>query len=128
MTVIAQLRRYDLVYLATPYTKFIGGIEKAFEEAARLTARLLVDGVAVYSPIVHCHPVAIHGKLDPLDHKIWLPFNGAMMKVSRALAVATMPGWRESFGVTEEIRWFNARWIPVIYFDPVTLEAVDLDG
>lgn len=98
--------RPTLYYLATPYTKYKGGIEKAFMAAAELTGKLLTNGYRVYSPIAHTHPVAVYGGLDPLDHSIWLPFDEAMMHACDALLVAHMDGWRESKGVMHEIEFF----------------------
>jgi hypothetical protein len=118
---VKRLTDFPLVYLATPYSKYESGIEQAFIDAAILTSRLLVAGVKVYSPIAHTHPLAIHGKLDPYDHKIWLPFDQAMMDASAAIAVATMQGWKESYGVQHEIQWFDKVGRPIFFVDPDTL-------
>lgn len=114
---------YPLVYLATPYSKYIGGIEHAFIAAAALAGRLLQRGISVYSPIAHTHPIAIHGRIDPLDHSIWLPFDEAMMKASSALLVAQMSGWNESKGILHEIKFFAEAGKPVFYLDTVTLKV-----
>lgn len=110
-----------LYYLATPYTKYAKGIEAAFTEAAELASRLLVAGHKVYSPIAHTHPLAIHGKLDPLDHNIWLPFDGAMMRACDALLVAHMDGWQQSKGVLHEIQIFAEAKKPIFHLDIDTL-------
>ena len=115
------LRKYSLVYLATPYTLYHAGIDVAYEDACRLSARLLLDGVKIFSPIVHSHAIAEHGNLDPLDHSFWLPINESTMQASDALLVAKMVGWENSFGVSHEIEWFTERGKPVHYLDPVTL-------
>jgi hypothetical protein len=116
-----QLARYPLIYLATPYTKYEAGIECAFKDAAALVARLLKIGVGVYSPIVHCHPIAIYGGLNPKDHTLWLPFDEIMMSSAHALLVAQMHGWRESYGVKHEIEFFAKAEKPVFYLDTVLL-------
>lgn len=118
------LAQYRLCYLATPYSKYAGGIDLAFAEAARLAALLLTSGVKVYSPIAHTHPLALYGNLDPLDHTIWLPFDEAMMEACDCLIVARMRGWAESHGVRHEIEFFAAEKKPVIHIDPVTLKIV----
>jgi hypothetical protein len=64
---IQELTKYRLCYLATPYSKFSGGINMAFVEASIFAARLLALGVKIYSPIAHTHPLAIYGNIDPLD-------------------------------------------------------------
>lgn len=110
-----------LYYLATPYSKYPKGIERAFIDAATLTGRLLKAGLKVYSPITHTHPIAIYAEIDPLDHDIWLPFDQAMMDKADALLVATMDGWEESKGIGHEIAWFNKHSKPIYALDPITL-------
>jgi hypothetical protein len=118
------LAQYRLCYLATPYSKYLPGIDAAFVHAAEIAARLLKQGVRVYSPIAHTHPLAMHGHIDPLDHKIWLPFDEAMMDAADCLIVARMNGWEESYGVQHEIEFFSRDSKPVIHIDPVTLRLV----
>lgn len=95
-------------YLATPYTKYPLGIEKAFEHAATIAGNLVKQGYRVYSPIAHTHPLAIFGGIAPLDHKIWLPFDETMMRACDALIAAKMDGWQTSYGVQHEIAVFRA--------------------
>jgi len=111
-----------LYYLATPYTKYQGGdLTAAFIAACRLTADLIAAGHNVYSPIVHCHPVAMNSGLDPLDHSLWLAVDEAMMEACDALLVAQMQGWRESYGVDQEIKFFRNARKPVFYLDCATM-------
>lgn len=119
-----ELREFDLVYLATPYSKYKPGIELAFQHASALAAALLKLGVKVYSPIAHTHPLAIYGNIDPLDHSIWIPFDEAMMKACGALVVARMEGWQESRGIAHEIKFFKKRGKPVFYMDPTSLALI----
>lgn len=118
---IMDLRRYSLLYIASPYSKYPGGIQKAFEDVCRLTARLVRNGVRVYSPIAHTHPIAIHGGLNPFDHSLWLPFDESLMRVSQALLVAKMEGWQESDGVNEEIKIFERDGKQIHYLEPNSL-------
>jgi len=120
---MSQLQRKDaLCYLATPYSRYFDGdLERAFVDASKLAAKLLLAGVKVYSPIAHTHPLAIHGNLDPLDHSIWLPFDEAMMDAAHILIVAHMDGWQESKGVAHEIEFFEKRGKPIYDLDPVTM-------
>lgn len=114
-----------LVYLATPYSKYPAGPVVAFERAAALAARCLTAGIKVYSPITHTHPIAIHGGLDPLDHKIWLAFDEAMMDAAETLLVAKMAGWQESSGIVHEIEFFRSCGKPIFYLDPGSLVVSD---
>lgn len=124
-----DLSRFSLCYLATPYSKYKGGnLDLAFQEAAALAAALLIEGVKVYSPIAHTHPLAVYSHLDPLDHSIWLPFDEAMMEAADALIVAHMEGWAESFGVAHEIKKFQADGKPIFDLDPVTFALTRREG
>lgn len=112
-----------LYYLASPYTKYKSGdIEASFIESARIAGALLKLGHDVYSPIVHMHPLSVHGRIDPLDHAIWLPANQAMMDRCDALLVAQMVGWSESRGVLHEIESYTNAGKPISYLSPLTLE------
>lgn len=112
-----------LVYLATPYSKFPGGPLLAYETAARVAGKMLLEGYYVYSPIAHTHPIATIAGIDPFNHDIWLPFDEVMMSAADSLAVATLPGWRDSYGVSHEIAAFKRMDKPIFYIDPDTLET-----
>lgn len=116
------LNKYKLVYLATPYSKYHTGLENAANDAAKITAKLLADGVSIYSPIVYTHQVAIHGNLDPLNHSLWLPFDQPFLDASECLCVAKMQGWDESFGINFEITDFKAKNKDIWYLDPATMQ------
>lgn len=107
-----------MIYLATPYSKYPGGLDLAHKHACRIVARLIKEGRAVYSPIAFTHPVATHGDLDPLDHDLWLEFDEAMMERCDECWVALMPGWEDSKGVQHEIKWFGLRDKPVVNYFP----------
>lgn len=110
-----DLTRHRLVYLGSPYTKYAAGLDAAFRDVAAIAAQMLQDGVKVYSPITHTHPIAIHGNLDPRNHDIWLPFDQAMMDAADAMCIADMDGWRESYGVQYEIDYFRWQGKPVYF-------------
>lgn len=120
---VDDLKPYGLVYLATPYSKYPQGIHVAFRETARLAARLMMAGVAVFSPIVHGHPMSVFGKVVALNHGIWLPFDEKMMAKSDALLVAKMDTWDTSFGVAHEIGVFKSAQKPIFYLEPETMSV-----
>lgn len=114
----------SLTYLATPYTKYAKGIEWAFIDAATLAGRLLRCGVPIYCPIAHCHPLSLYAQIDPLAHSVWLPFNETMLAKADVLAVAHMPGWDQSYGVAQEVKFFEDHGKPIFDLDPVDLRMV----
>jgi hypothetical protein len=105
-------------YLATPYSKYPGGIEAAFIVACKQTALLIGAGVRVYSPIAHTHSVAIHGGLNPHSHSIWLPADKPFMDAACGLIVCKMSSWAESVGIAHEIDVFKKAGKPVVYMTP----------
>lgn len=105
-------------YLATPYSKYPGGIEEAFKVACRAAADLILAGVKVYSPIAHTHPIAIHGEIDPYAHDIWLPADEPFMDAAHGLIVLRADTWEKSYGIGVEIEHFKKLGRPVIYMDP----------
>jgi len=113
-----------LAYLATPYSKYPSGIEQAFIDASKLAGLLMRAGMRVYSPIAHCHPIAIHASIDPMDHSIWLPFDRAMMQAADVLFVAHMDGWQESYGIAEEIKFFELARKPIFDLHPRELTLI----
>lgn len=102
-------------YIATPYSKYPAGIHVAFEDACRASAFLIERGVRVYCPIAHTHPIAMHGNIDPLDHKIWIPVDSPLMHSACGLLVVQMPTWELSYGIGVEVEAFKEQSKPVRY-------------
>jgi len=102
-------------YLATPYSKYPGGIKKAWEMACGIAAWFIRQGVHVYCPIAHTHPIAIHGALDPYDHDLWMALDEKMMAQAHGLIVAQMDGWQRSHGIGLETAYFEKAGKPVRY-------------
>lgn len=106
-------------YLATPYTKHPRGIDAAFKEAAEEAGRLMKErGICVFSPIAHCHPIALNANIDPLDAPFWIALNKPFMLAACGLIVSDMDGWFYSHGVQEEIKFFKDQEKPVEFLSP----------
>jgi hypothetical protein len=105
-------------YLATPYSKYPAGIEEAFKVACCAAADLIREGVRVYSPIAHTHPIAVHGKIDPYAHSIWLPADAPFMHAACGLIVLRAESWEQSYGIKVEIEEFQKAGKPIFYMDP----------
>ena len=103
----------SLGYLASPFSRYPGGLFDAVHKAARVAARLRSSGIFVFSPIVHAHPQAMYGKLDPMDLSLWYPHNHVMMERCDCLIVAHMEGWDTSDGVKSEIEYFRKMDKPI---------------
>ena len=117
-------------YLGSPYSKYPGefGADPALQAAAKFDAAhkavcreaalLIKAGILIYSPIAHCHPIAIIGDIDPSDSKMWIKQQRPMMNVARGLIVLMLNGWMVSEGLMSEIAIFLAAGKPLIYMRP----------
>lgn len=106
------------IYLASPYSRYSGGTENAFREAAEATAALIGAGHKVFSPIVHSHIVAQAGNFDPLDCAMWLEQDAPFMEAAAGIVVLMLDGWQDSVGVKHEINRFAEMGKPIVLMVP----------
>ena len=102
-----------MIYLASAYTHFDRQVmEERYENVARVTAHLLNAGHHIYSPIVHCHPLASRFALRH-DFDFWRNYNEAMLDCASELWVYDDPqgAWMKSRGVQAEIKYAEGRGI-----------------
>jgi hypothetical protein len=113
-----------MIYLASPYTHPDARVREArFEQACRAAAALIRAGVAVFSPVAHSHPIAHFGV--PTTWEYWSHIDREYLARSEVLAILTLPGWRESVGVTAEMEMALELQIPIVYISPADLDAAD---
>ena len=94
----------NLVYLASPYTHPDPAVmQRRFEEICIVAARHMRQGVHIFSPIAHTHPIALAGDL-PRDFVFWEQYARKMLAVCVEMWICDMDGWRESKGVALEIK------------------------
>lgn len=90
------------LYLATPYSKYPGGVDAAHTEACRIAAEMFREGRLVYSPIAHTHAIEKIGGLG-VGFEHWAAFDEAMIAAADGMVVAKMDGWRDSAGIMAKI-------------------------
>lgn len=98
-----------LIYLASPYT---GNEEENFEKVTIAAGHFVKQGLIIFSPITHFHPIAKKTSL-PTGWEFWERLDRAYLSVSSELYVLMLPGWRESKGVTAEIKIAREKGIPI---------------
>lgn len=110
---------YELVYLASPYSKYPGGREEAYTFACKKAAELMLQGYNVFCPIAHSHPIETIGGITPeqATHDFWLKQDFAVLDRCDALFVYKMPGWDTSHGVNEEVKRATRRQMKIIYLE-----------
>jgi hypothetical protein len=109
-------------YLGSPYSKYELGLDAAHHDICCIAGRLIKEGIPVFAPIVHSHPIAYCADIDALSHDIWLPMDRPLMDAAFCLIVAKMEGWRESHGLNEEILAFRKADKPIFYLSLETFE------
>jgi len=89
-------------YLASPYSHPDEAIRHArYEQVETALAWLLIRRMRSYSPIVHCHAMAVRHKM-PTDAGFWQDYNHLMIGKADGVIVLRIEGWEQSKGVTEE--------------------------
>lgn len=88
--------------------------EDRYQMVMKKTAELLKDGLYVFSPIVHCHPMSnTYGM--PKEFDFWMELDTHYISRCDELWVYMMEGWKESKGVTKEIAFAKCNGIPIKY-------------
>lgn len=112
------MNQQQLIYLASPYSHSDPKImEKRFQLVLKATAELTNQGLLIYSPIVHSHPMAVDYKL-PTDFNFWQKYNFGMIDHCNAIAVLTIDGWRESKGIKGEMQYAMSTGKDIFYVNP----------
>lgn len=103
-----------MIYLASPYSARSKELEHhRFEVVQRVAGLLILRGLPVFSPIVHCHEIAIQQDL-PGTAEFWQKYNTEFVRRASELYVLVMPGWKESLGVQQEIELAKELFLPIV--------------
>lgn len=100
------------IFLAGPYGHADREVvERRFQEANGVAAKIARSGSAVFSQISMSHP--INGHLHGLDKtgigNLWAPIDRVFMDAMDEIIVIDGPGWRESAGVKREMEFFESK-------------------
>jgi hypothetical protein len=91
------------IFLASPYThenKEVMTIR--YEAALKATAKLIQEGNIVFSPIVHCHPVAVIYDL-PKSYSFWQAYTQSfIVNWAEVFSILCLEDWENSTGIKEE--------------------------
>ena len=113
----AWLQENKMKYLASPYSHPSKHIRMLrYINARACVGHFLLLRDWVYSPIVHCHPLALEEEL-PTDAAFWEDYNQNMMDRAAALYVLKLPGWDTSIGVDMEITYAARLGLPISYVE-----------
>lgn len=121
-------RKLLKIYLAIPYS---GMEESSFEQATKLTAKLIQEGFNVFSPITHSHPLVPYG--IPGDWKFWEKIDEQFIEWADVVVVCVpKEGFDKveySTGVQSEIEIASNIDKPVFFYHQDIYDVSDvLDG
>lgn len=109
-------------YVASPYTHpDPATMWQRYYDAKRYVAWALDNGIWCYSPIVHCHELAVEFNL-PKDFQFWKAYNSAMLSGAARMRILMLDGWQESQGIHQVERPLAQQLSKEIYF--VTPEEI----
>lgn len=107
-----------LIYLAVPYSHPDARVRDArFHAVNNEAARMMADGLHVFSPISHTHPIALAGDL-PTDWAFWQEYDKAILRACCKLVVLMLPGWDASKGIAGEMVIAREMAIPIEFIEP----------
>ena len=108
-----------MIYLASPYSHPDPAIrELRFRAVCLYAAKLMGQGVNVYSPIAHTNPIAVMGDL-PKGWDFWKQYDEWFISRCNSVVVLMIDGWKESVGVQAEIAMAKEFGKPVSFVDDV---------
>jgi hypothetical protein len=104
-----------MIYLASPYTHENEEIKKErFEIVCSVASYLMLQGIHIFSPIVHTYPIAIRGGV-PTSWEFWGDYDKEFLNFCSEMLVLTISGWDKSVGVLAEIEYMNKLRKPILY-------------
>lgn len=124
------------IYLASPYTvlgktntvEIECAKEERFQEVCKAAAKLMENGLQVFCPIAHSHPIEKYGMDEVHDGAFWLEQDYAVLIGVDQLWVLMLEGWDKSHGVAAEIQFCRDYDIPVRYLKVGEVIPEDVNG
>src|ERR1035437_6004172 len=102
-----------MIYLASPYSDPDPAVMASrHKQMLSITAAYMRSFLPVFSPIVHCHELALTHSL-PTDFEFWKNYCLDMLHASAVLYVIKLPGWEDSKGIKAEVAYAHTNLIPV---------------
>lgn len=106
-----------MIYLASPYSSLKGAVRRwRFKRACQAAAFFMRQGLHVFSPIAHSHPIVVCDALLPKDWPFWETQDRWYIDRADEVRVLMLPGWGDSVGVAAEIEIATRLGKPVSYW------------
>lgn len=113
-SVFTDMDALTIAYLASPHSHPDPTIrDHRYSKTMWALAKLIEQQHQVYSPIVHCHPMAIVHNLNQLDYHYWQAFDEGMIRRLDEFWILVIDGWRESVGMRSEYQYARSLGKPI---------------
>lgn len=100
------------IYLATPYSHKLESVrQERFNLVTFIAGSLLKQGYLVFSPITHCHPIALAYQL-PAVYTYWRKLDLEMLDWADVFVLVRSRGWDKSKGVRDEFNYARRKGKP----------------
>lgn len=94
------------IYLASPYSHENETVRRErFEAVSKYAANMIEQGVIVYSPISHTHPMFIYGNVGTMGFDYWQKVDKLFIDLCDKMCVLKLTGWEESKGIQAEMEY-----------------------
>lgn len=111
-----NFQSYD--YIASPYTHPEASIRQdRYNQVMAYCAFLMKKRIHCFSPIVHCHPMAVVWSM-PKEFEFWKSYDETMIRRANAVRVLALPGWSNSVGIKHEVEFARSLGLHVLLIKP----------
>lgn len=109
-----------LYYLAIPYHGTEDQKVYRAEFSLNTTAEFLRQGIHLFAPILYVNKIVEKLALPSLEKRreLVMPYLFNFLKTSKGLVLITLEGWKESWGVQQELQFCQTHTIPVYRLTP----------
>ena len=118
------------IYLASPYSDPNEKVMKhRYEQLHDVALTCFLNQVPVFSPILHWHPTSLQmGNNRPYSFEHFRAQNYGMIFQAHELWVLCLPGWQQSKGVAEEMRFATdlSKRVVLLEEDQVESECISI--
>ena len=116
-----------MIYIASPYSHYDTKTRKQRYDAVNCFCGHLFEsqGLFVYSPIVHWHPIAVEREWTGCFEQ-FRANDFHMLTLASEMYLLCLDGWEDSFGVRQELRFCRSLKKPVTIFDTSYQETNEL--
>ncbi len=114
-----------MIYLASPYSHAKLSVRcYRFKQAAQAAGLLMSQGLHVFSPICHSHPIVTECPEHGGDWSYWEKWDRHFLKACDRFVILQIDGWATSKGVTAEIEIAKEFGLKVEYMNSPTSDIL----